>query len=182
MKLILRFYAGHLVVSVAALAAGMLLGGWTIPAAAGLAIGALWFYSVSRGSRGVETMFLILMELLTAAGFYWFNISPVLAVLASAGALGAWDLDFFLQRMRQGDRIDQERWLGWTHIKRLLLAEGVGLAIALPAITVHPEVPLWLDLLLIFLGVIGISQLIRFVRSQTEQPVEPSPDDPFANG
>jgi hypothetical protein len=162
-----RVFIIHLAIAAAALAIGLGLAGWYFPAGLIVAISVFWYLSMWRGAHGVETLFLLLFLLISSAGFFWFDLHILPALIATVAALGAWDLDHFLQRIRVADPKNQETVLGSNHLKRLLTAEGAGLAFGLAAAFIRVSLPFWVILLLIFAAVIGISRLVFYVRRQT---------------
>ena len=168
MKWVLWAFSAHLVVGIAALAVGLGLAGVPLVALAAVLVGVFWFYSAANGTHGMETFFLMAALLAVAAGFYWFPFPLALGLVVTVALLGAWDLDFFLQRLRTAERIDREAALGVAHLRRLLPAEAIGLVLGFVAMVAHTSVPLWLAIVLIFLAVIGVSQVVLFVRRQIE--------------
>ena len=49
------------------------------------------------------------------------------------------------------------------------MVEGIGYLTGLTAITIRLQIPFWWEALLVFLAVIGISQVVQFVKKQSEK-------------
>ena len=167
MKTIYRFFLGHLLVAVAALAAA-----FAIPDAWWFSLGVvffggLWFAANRRGVGGLGSLLLFAFLLSATVGFL-IGAPAALLLLTALGALGAWDLDQFLNRLRSVERVEYESGLGRDHLRRLLLVEGIGLLAGGLALTVRFALAFWWIVLLALLAVIGISRVVAFVRKETE--------------
>ena len=173
MKRIQQIFNAHLLIAVAALAGGYALAGAWLGALIFLVLGGLWFavqLRASSGARavGVASLMLFLFLPGCAVGM-WLGVPGWLALIAAVAALGAWDLDHFLQRLSSAARVELGSGLGRAHLLRLASVEGVGLLAGLAALMVRARLPFWWEVLLVILAVAGISRLISLVRRQVEE-------------
>jgi hypothetical protein len=132
-----------------------------------LAVGALWGLARARRAGGLESVLLFLLVAGGALSIY-LGAPAWLALVGCAAALGAWDLDAFLQRLAAAEHVDYDSGLGRAHLRRLLLVEAAGLAAGLASLTVQLRLPFWWEALLVLLLVAGISGLIGFARRQAD--------------
>ncbi len=175
MIFIRRVFAAHLTIAITLL---MLMLGYNailynltilfFAAALVLLVGTYWYSSAVQGKYGLETTFLMATLLADCAGFYFYAMPPLAALLIAVTALGAWDLTYFLRRLKAAGKLDYENQLGRNHLRRLILAEALGMTAGMMAATIHISLPFWLLLLFIMLAVVGVSRLIIYVRKQAE--------------
>jgi hypothetical protein len=118
-----------------------------------------------RNGSGLEGVLLYLFFIAGAVGL-WVGIPGWFSLIAAVATLGAWDLDHFLQRLNAVERVEFESGLGREHLRRLGMVEGLGLLVGLLALTSHLTISFWWEALLLLLAIIGIRQLILFVRKQ----------------
>ena len=168
MKTIQRIFWAHLLTAVAVLAIGYAWSGVILAALVIVLFGALWYASQQHGGPGIEGIVFTLFVLASAGGFY-LGIAGWLLLLVVVASLGAWDLDHFLQRLSAVDRVAFETGLGRQHIRRLLIVEGIGYLAGLTAITIRLQISFGWVALLIFMAVVGISQVVQFVKKQSEK-------------
>ena len=168
MKTIQRIFWAHLLTAVAVLAIGYAWKGVILASLVIVLFGGLWYASQRHGRPGIEGLVFTLFVLTAAAGLY-LSIPGWLLMLVVAASLGAWDLDHFLQRLSSVDRVAFETGLGRQHIRRLMMVEGIGYLAGLTAITIRLQISFGWVALLIFLVVIGISQVVQFVKKQSEK-------------
>jgi len=168
MTLVRRMFALHLAVAAAALAAGFWISGSFVGALAAALAAFMWYYTSLRSMHGYETALLLVFVLGAAGGYYWLSISPLLILLTAVASLGAWDLDYFLQRLKTAEHVEGEQGLGISHLRRLATTEALGLLLGVIAAALHTTVSFWLAVVLVLLGVVGVSQLILYVRRQME--------------
>lgn len=167
MKTIARFFWAHLLLAVATLAiAYALVGGWMFSIIL-IVLGGVWLAAQVRGAHGLGG-FLLLLFLVAAAMNFWMGGPGWLLLFAVVTSLGAWDLNHFLQRLGEVDRVEFASGLGRSHLRRLALVEGIGLLAGLVALTVKIELQFGWVALLVLLVVFAISRVIAFVRHATE--------------
>ena len=169
MAAIQRIFWVHLGVATTAMALGYGLAGWWSVAAGFILLGGLWFGFQRSGDRNVEGVLLVVFCAAAGIGF-WLLAPGIPLLLGVVGSLGAWDLAHFLRRINSVERVDFETGLGREHVRRLLIIEAVGLVAGLFALTAQARIPFWWEALLALLAVIGISQIVAFIRKQTEGP------------
>lgn len=173
MSAIQRIFWGHMLVATGGLAVGYAMApliveaNWGIFTLIFVFIGGLWFAAQQRGAIGLEGIILYLYVLAAGLGFL-LGAPGWLMLFSGVATLGAWDLDHFLQRLKEADNVDYSSGVGQNHIRRLGLVEGVGLLVGLTAITLRTSVSFWWEVALAFVALLGVRALIDFVRKQSE--------------
>jgi hypothetical protein len=162
-----RFFWGHMLAAVAALAIGYAARGLGACSLGLVLLGVLWLASQQRKSWGAEGLMLFAFVVSAVVGFY-FEIPAWLMLVAIVATLGAWDLYHFLMRLNGAEQVEFASGLGREHLRRLGLVELVGLLLGLATLTFHLSVPFWWEALLAIVTVLGISLLIRRIRRETE--------------
>jgi len=162
-----RFFWLELLIAAVSLAVGYAISGWWIASGVVIFLGAVWAAVRFRGGSGLEGLLLYLFLFAAAAGF-WVGSPGWLMLLTSVAALGAWDLDHFLQRLSEAEDIEFETGLGRDHLKRLFLVQGIGFAAGFLALIARPKIGFWWAVLLVLLAVIGLSRIIAYVRREAE--------------
>ncbi len=168
MTTIQRVFWVQMLAAVASLAVGYAVAGKLIGSLIIVLLGAMWFSAQQRRGSGLEGVFLVIFLLAGGAGF-WLGVPGWIALIATVATLGAWDLDHFLQRLNVVERVEFDTGLGREHFRRLAVVQGLGLFIGLLALFVHLRIAFWWEALLVLLAVIGIRQLVHFVRKQMEE-------------
>lgn len=97
-----RFFWAHLLIATIALVIGYgIAGSWQGVLAVIIAV-TIWLAAEWRGARGVEGW--MLFAFYAAAGLgLWIQTSTIAMLIAGVATVGAWDLDHFLQRIKQVD-------------------------------------------------------------------------------
>lgn len=150
-----------------ALAAGYALGGfWSVSDA--LVISALLWLVEQRGRWAwISSLFLVCL-ILVAAGGIWLGLSPVWMLIGVAGTLTTWDLEHFVRRVRSTAESKSDLGgydhLARRHLGRVLLVDGVGLALGTVALLIQVNLSFGVALALGLLAVLGVSQMIAFLR------------------
>lgn len=177
MRTVQRFFWLHLFIAVLALSVGI---GITIawpPALIPVLFGAAWFAGQLRiarlkpgkGAEGIGPANLMLFFFLGGCVVGVLNAAPGwLMLLAAVAALGAWDLDHFLRRMSSVERVEFTSGLGRNHLRRLGMCEVLGLLAGLPALFLRINLSFGWVALLVLVAVITISQIVMYVRRETE--------------
>ena len=168
MIVIQRIFWVQMLTAVAALAIGYALAGSLFVSMIFVLLGALWFSAQQRHGAGLESLLLTVFLLAGGIGF-WIGVPGWLLLIAAVATLGAWDLDNFLQRLSMVERVEFDTGLGREHMRRLVMVQGLGFLAGLIALAVRAKVAFWWEVLLVLLAVIGIRQLVRFVRRQMEE-------------
>ncbi len=167
MNTIERFFWGHMLAAVAALSIAFAMRGWGFCSLGTVLLGAIWLVMQQRKSWGWEGIMLFALVIGAAVALY-LGAPAWLMLLATAAALGAWDLYSFLLRLSISERVEFASGLGRDHLRRLILVELVGVLAGLAALTFRAQVPFWWEALLVLLAVIGISAIIVRIRKETE--------------
>lgn len=145
-------------------------GAWTW-AAASLCLGVLWLVGEIRDWHATASLGFAASAILAAVSL-WQSAKPgvaLLALLAIAAALCAWDLDGLSQRLvrfgYEGDRSKLER----QHLGRLLAVVGLGLVLGGIALAVQIQLSFLSALLLSLLAVLGLSWAVFLLRTEGGQ-------------
>lgn len=118
-----------------------------------------WDWSAPLGSIGF----------VSAAAFgVWRGAPAAWMLFATVSALVAWDLDVFAQRMRRAKRVAGEAELIQSHLRRVSIAGGLGLALGGLAVSVRVEFSFGWALLLGLLALLGLSRAIGFLRRESD--------------
>jgi hypothetical protein len=167
MKIIQRFFWGHLLIATAAPVIALLITHNGMVALVLVFLAALWLASQARGLSWPNGLLLFLFLIAGAAAF--FTGAPNwLLIIGGVAALGAWDLYAFLGRLGSADRVAQEARLGSEHLRRLALIEGIGLLLALVAITLRTNISFWWLALIVLVAIVVIAQIIAYARRQAD--------------
>jgi len=128
-----------------------------------LALGAFWLYAGWR--RWAWASSGIILILVTAAGYgLWIELSPGWMIAGALGALLAWDLSEFLRRLKVAPKTDDLRGMQRRHLARLTIVALTGLLLASISMLVRLEFTLEWMMLLAVVGVLGITQLVAWLR------------------
>ena len=123
------------------------------------------------GSRRMRTSFSVwwLLLFITAAAYGMIIGLPVLPlVVAVLASLGYWDLDAFDQRLSKVDPSDARRSLEKSHIRRLILALSLGLAVSLVVASIRIDLDLIWAILLGLVIVISLRLGIAALQHQNK--------------
>jgi hypothetical protein len=173
MKLVNRMWWVAVMLAGLLPAAGcVLIGEWGL-ALCFLLLAAGWLLLASFPLQAAKISFLAELELapyalalnvvLLAYGA-WLGVADGWLLLGLAAIIAAWDLHAFQQRLGRATRIEQEQRLVWTHLRRLLLALGLGVGLSGLMLLAQFEMAFGWGLLLILLVILGFSQVLRTLR------------------
>jgi hypothetical protein len=127
----------------------------------------LWLLLQSRGSAKLGELGLIAG--VSAAGIgVLFDVGAGWMLVGLVATLTAWDLAAFSVWLQDCPTADEARALVRVHLQRLLVADALGLALALVALQLRVRPRLGILLLLGLVLAVGLSQLVRYLRRQTE--------------
>ena len=149
---------GAIVLASAVLSLGYAWSGWLIGAIPLAAWGLLGLVGLWRGWDWVGSASLVLFVLAAAIGFL-LNLGPGWMLVGLVTALVCWDLDHFVQRLRDVEEA-QRPGLERAHLLRLVPLVLAGLVLGGAALVVRTRLGFGLALLLGLLLVIGLSQTI----------------------
>lgn len=153
----------------AVVASLMLAGGYApagiwVGALSAIGVGGVWLVGLWLNLALVNSGGLFAVAALAALGVY-LQLPPIWPLLSVAGALAAWDLAEFAQRLAEIEEPFPGRSaLKLAHRQRLALVIGLGLALGGLALTI--QLPLrfgWAALLGLLLAV-GLSWIMRVAR------------------
>jgi hypothetical protein len=157
-----RILPVSIVVAAGALAAGYSLDGLWVAAPAIVCLGILWLAGHWRGWKWTAPLGLAGCTLLAAGGL-WFNLGKGWMLVGLVAALAAWDLDYFLQRLRSVAQVKGAPDLERHHLFRLLVVVSLGLLLPVLALQVQVRLSLGVLMLLGLVAVLGLSQALRFL-------------------
>lgn len=131
-----------------------------------LACGGVWSLAQRRRWRAgpvVLTVFLVTaaLGLLIGVGSGWM-------LLGVTAALGAWDLDRFSRRLEFAQQGAGDGELERHHLLRLLMVSGLGLLLGAVSLALRLRIGFAMILLLGLLAVIGLVQLVGFLRRESD--------------
>jgi len=161
--------ATALIASIIAAASALMLayalGALLLPAAAILFLGVTWVMG-QRLSWTWLARLMVGLFVVTAAVGAVLDLSTVLLLVGLIAALSAWHLDGFDRQLKRVDAVDQEQTLQRRHLRRLLLVDGLGLFLAVLALTVQIDLSFGLALVLGLIALLGLSRAIGFLRRE----------------
>jgi hypothetical protein len=128
-----------------------------------LPFGVVWIYAVWRRWIWVSILGIFLTLSLAAYGL-WIDLSTGWMVAGALGGLMAWDLADFMRRLRNVSRTEDVAALGRRHLARLTIVAVLGLLLSSIAMLVRLEFTFEWMVLLTLIAVLGISQMIAWLR------------------
>ena len=128
-----------------------------------LLLGVLWLYAGWKRWIWYSTGAFLLLVALAGYGL-WIELSPGWLISGSIGGLLAWDLTGFLLRLDGAFETDDLRGMQRRHLARLTIVALVGLLLASISMLVRVEFTLEWMILLALVGVLGITQLVAWLR------------------
>jgi hypothetical protein len=130
-----------------------------------LILGALWLYAGRKRWTWFSTIALLFSVALAGYGL-WVGLSPGWMVAGAIGALLAWDLTEFMRRMDGAFETDDLPGMQRRHLARLTVVALIGLLLASISMLVRLEFTLEWMMLLAMVGVLGITQLVAWLRRE----------------
>ena len=127
--------------------------------------GVLWLFAGRQRWVWFSTIALLLSVLLAGFGL-WLELSPGWMITGSLGALMAWDLTDFMRRLSYAPILDDTSGLERGHLMRLTIVALAGVILASIAIFVRVEFTFEWVMLLTLVGVLGVTQLVAWLRSR----------------
>jgi len=155
-----------------ALATGLLAAGYAMKGSWGWCVliavfGLFWLYAQRLGRGGIGSFGLFFFSVAATRGTF-LDIKAGWLLLSVVAALLAWDLDYFLRRLRQAGRVEKSFSLELNHLKRLLAVGGLGLLFGGAALTVKLHLHLGWILLLGVISLFSLSKLINLLSRERE--------------
>ena len=129
-------------------------------------LGILWMVGYLKGWKWQASVMFTLFIGASAIGL-WLNLSQWLILLSMVGAISAWDLDHFTQRMRDAGLVVERPNLEKYHIKRLFFVNFFGLFLSVIALNVEVKLGFGTILLLGMIAVLGLNQVIIFLKGKS---------------
>lgn len=128
-----------------------------------LVLGALWLYAGWKHWTWFATIAILLSILLAGFGL-WIDLSPGWMIAGALGGLLAWDLTDFMRRLQFVHFTDDKGALERRHLARVTIVALAGVSLASIAILVRLEFTLEWMMLLALVGVLGVTQLVAWLR------------------
>ena len=129
-------------------------------------LGILWMVGYLKGWKWQASVMFTLFIGASAIGL-WLNLSQWLILLSMVGAISAWDLDHFTQRMKYAGLVVERTKLEKYHIKRLFFVNFFGLFLSVIALNVEVKLGFGTILLLGMIAVLGLNQVIIFLKGKS---------------
>ena len=129
-------------------------------------LGIVWMVGYLKGWKWQASVMFTLFIGASAIGL-WLNLSQWLILLSMVGAISAWDLDHFTQRMRYAGLVVERTNLEKYHIKRLFFVNFFGLFLSVIALNVEVKLGFGTILLLGMIAVLGLNQVIIFLKGKS---------------
>jgi hypothetical protein len=131
------------------------------------ALGALWLVGQWLGWGWTASVELVCFVIIAAVGQV-MRPGNGWTLTGVVGALSAWDLHHFAQRLRGSGQVEGTRALERRHFQRLLVVAGAGLLLGAVALGARIELGFGIALLLGVLAVLGLTRTTRFLRRQSD--------------
>jgi hypothetical protein len=160
--------SGSIVFTSLVLTLGYGLGGYWLLALGIVGLGFAWLFGQRRAWRWTAAIGFVVVTGLAALGV-WFKLSTLWLLLAIVGALTAWDLADFAQRLGQTTNVHQAPVMSRIHVRRLQIAAGLGLLLGLVALGVQVQLNFGWAVFLALLMVISLSWVVGLIRRSREQ-------------
>jgi hypothetical protein len=130
-------------------------------------LGGLWLFGYWRGWAWMAPLGLVGFVGLSAIGL-WLDLEAGWMVAGLVAALCAWDLQHFALGLQRVGRVEDGRALEQRHLLRLLAVAGLGLVLAVVALTIEIRLTFFQALLLGLLVIWGLSRGIGFLRRESD--------------
>ena len=130
------------------------------------ALGILWMVGYLKGWKWQASVMFTLFLGASAIGL-WLNLPQWLILLSMVGAISAWDLDHFTQRLRYARLVEERFNLEKYHIKRLFVVNLFSLFLSVIAFNVEVKLGFGAILLLGMIAVLGLNQVIIFLKGKS---------------
>lgn len=130
-------------------------------------LGVTWLAGQRRGWKWISSLGLVLGTLVAAGGLL-LGLDAGWMLAGLVAALAAWDLDHFSHTVESVPRVEGARSLERRHVQRLLAAVGLGALLAAVAQGVDVTLSFGFILLLGLVAILGLSQAVAFLRSESD--------------
>lgn len=150
-----------------ALALGYGLGGLWSGVLLSLALSVCWLVAFWRDWLWMSAPGLGLCVVVAVGGLL-LNLGTGWMLVGVVAALSAWDLDAFVQRLRDVEWVADRRALERRHLMRLLIVDLLGLALAAVALGIELRLSFVATILLSLLMILGLSRAVGFLRRESD--------------
>jgi hypothetical protein len=125
-------------------------------------LGVIWLTAEWRRWRWVRGLGLFVYVGFAAYGL-WIGLPASRMVIGVLGALLAWDLGDFRERLRRASPTDDRRGLELRHLGRLVIVAAAGLLLAGLTAVLRVRLTFEVVTLLVVLTALGLAQLVRWL-------------------
>ncbi|MBN1873407.1 MAG: hypothetical protein JXA33_04185 [Anaerolineae bacterium] len=162
----LTLYAGFVSLGLAtglpALGFGIagLLWPWAISC---VVVGMLWGFVLYRNVEWMANFGLCYFFGMTTFGF-WRGVGSGWMLAGAVAALTAWDLDHFIQRLRDAPNIEHAQVLEQQHLRRICIVNGIGGVLAGVALIIRLHLHFGVMFLLGLIAIAALTRALTFLR------------------
>ena len=128
-------------------------------------LGIFWIVGSARGWKWQPSVMITLFIGASVIGL-WLKLSQWLILFSMVGAISAWVLDHFTQRMRNAGLVVERPDLEKYHIKRLFIVNVLGILLSFITLNVEIKLGFGAMLLLGFVAVLCLNQVIIFLKGK----------------
>lgn len=114
---------------------------------------------------------IVFLGIVVGASAGSFNGLPVWSMLlVVVFGVFYWDLDALIQRMKRVDHSDELQMVELEHLRRLVIAGGIGIAASLPGLFLQVKINLFWAIVLGLVIIFGIRLAVKELTQQKEVP------------
>lgn len=162
MKLTIFLFYACLIVAVTAQSVHYALRDWWNPIIPGVALGFIWGLAAWKNRRSLNTLLFLCMVVWNSLGLTG-NENLLLPILSGTCIVAAWNTFDFLSRLRQYGGETGNTQVAKKHALRLASVSGVAIILGGFIALFQVQIKFEFVMLLVFLGFIGLSQLVRYL-------------------
>jgi hypothetical protein len=129
-----------------------------------LILGAVWLVAVWQRWRWFATVGLVLSFIAAALGLWFLDFAPGWMFAGAIGALLAWDLTYFRERLRFVASDNERRGLEGRHLVRIAVLALFGFLLASVAMAIKFQFNFQWAVLLAVVAILGVIQLVVWFR------------------
>jgi hypothetical protein len=169
LKLTFIIFYTSLVVAVSAQGIHYALREWRDPIIPGFVLGVLWGLAAWKNRHGLNTLLFLCMVIWCSLGLAGNN-DLLLPLLSGTCIVAAWNSFDFLYRLRKYGIEASNTRLAKQYAWRLAIVSVVALALGSVVAVIKLQLRFELVMLLVILGFIGLSQLVRYLLHSHNTP------------
>ncbi len=131
------------------------------------AFGSFWWYAQRLEWSGVGSFGLFFLVIAAIRGVF-LDMKAWWLLLGMVAAISAWDLDYFLSRLKQAGHIEKASEFQLNHLKILMAVAGLGFFFGGLALAARLKLRLGRVLFLGLIALLSLSKLIDFFSRERE--------------